>query len=122
MIGHHFVFFDLGLMLFTHLTHNLFQSLLNRRKEHLPAIFRTPDRMPVAGIEHVPVALVSLAHTIEHTAFGYLVSRAFVLGVPGVPLLPTPTRNAPFIPMDASQGLSGAGIGKEETEPARISH
>jgi hypothetical protein len=43
MIGHHCEFFDLGLMLFTHLTDGLFQSLLNRRKEHLPALFRTPD-------------------------------------------------------------------------------
>jgi hypothetical protein len=38
MIGHHFEFFDLGLMLFTHLTDNLFQSLLKRRKQRLPAL------------------------------------------------------------------------------------
>jgi hypothetical protein len=54
-------------------------------------------------IEHVPVALVSLAHTIQFTAFDYVLSRAFVLVVPGIPLLP----------MAEAQGLSGAGIDKE---------
>src|SRR5947209_17556670 len=93
MTRHHFEFFDLGLMLFTHLTDNLFQSLLNRRKEHLPAIFRTPDHMIVAGIEHVPVALVSLAHTIQYIAFVYLLSRAFVLAFQAFHSSPTPTRN-----------------------------
>jgi hypothetical protein len=93
------------LMLFTHLTHNLFQSLLNRRKEHLPAIFRTPDHMRVAGREHVPVALVSLAHTIEHTAFGYLLSRAFVLGVPGVPPLRSQQGTRPSSPWMNHKGF-----------------
>ena len=98
MTRHHFEFFDLGLMLFTHLTDNLFQSLLKRRKEHLPAIFRTPDHMIVAAIEHIPVALVSLAHTIHYTAFGYLLSRAFVLVVPGIPLLPDPNKERALHP------------------------
>jgi hypothetical protein len=80
-------------MHFTHLTDKLFQALLNRRKEHLPALFRTPDHMIVAGIEHVPVALVSLAHTIQYTAFAYLLSRTLVLvSTPGIPLLPDPNK------------------------------
>src|SRR5256885_12460529 len=81
MTRHHFEFFDLGLMLFTHLTDNLFQALLKRRKEHLPALCADTRPHDSAGIEHIPVALVSLAHTIQSTAFGYLLSRAFVLGL-----------------------------------------
>jgi len=97
-IGHHLEYFDLGLMPCTHLTDHLFQSLLNGRKEHLPAIFRTPDHLIVSGVEHVPVALVSLAHPIQSTAFGYLLSRAFVLVVPGIPLLPDPNKERALHP------------------------
>jgi hypothetical protein len=61
--------------------------------------------MIVACIEDVPVAFVCLAHKIQYTAFSYLLSRAFVLEVPPPPAL---IRIAPFIPMDESQGLSGA--------------
>src|SRR5260221_12153653 len=93
MIEHHFEFFDLGLMLFTYLTDNLFQSLLNRRQEHLPAIFGTPDHMIVAGIKNVPVGLLFLAHTIHYTPFCYLFSKGFVLAFQRFPSSPTPKKN-----------------------------
>ena len=98
MIGYHLEFFDLGLLLFTHLTDKLFSALLNRRIEHLLVIFRTPDHMIVAGIAHVPVALVSLAHTIQYTVFNYLLSRTFVLAIPGIPLLPDPNKERALHP------------------------
>jgi len=63
--------------------------------------------MSVAKREHVPVALGCLPHQIYSTAFGYLLSRAFVLDIL---LLSYPKSNELFIPMDESQGLSGTGV------------
>jgi len=46
-----------------------------------------------------------------NTASSFLLSRAIHPHVS--PLFPTPIRNARFIPMDESQGLSRAGMGKQ---------
>ena|SRR5215467_8440475 len=92
MIEQHVARFDPGLTLFTYPTDTLFQSLLKQRKEHLPALFRTPNHMIMAGLEQVPVALVSLAHTIQYTSIGCLLSRTFVLSIPGILLLPSPNK------------------------------
>ena len=85
----------------------LLQSFFNRRNQHLPAILRTPDHLRVAGREHVPVALVGRLIPVYGIALS--TSRPFVLVVL---LLPSPIRNAPFIPMAEAQGLSGPGMGK----------
>jgi hypothetical protein len=71
--------------------------------------------MVVATVEHVPVALVHLAHTKQYTAESYLLSRACVR-VGESPCPPSPKRHAPFIPMAQAQGFSGAGLGKKYEE------
>ena len=71
MIAHHFEFFDLGVVFFADLANDLFQPLIDRRHEHLPPVFGTPNHMLVTSIEHVPVALVGrLIHriSIQHCA------------------------------------------------------
>lgn len=68
-IEQHFERFHLGVVFFADLANELFQPLIERRQEHLPSVFGTPDHMIVTGIEHVPVALVGrLIHriSIEH--------------------------------------------------------
>ena len=60
----------------------------------------------VAGIKHLPIALVCLAHRIKYTAPRDPFQEQMFLS-----FAPSPfprIRNAPFIPMDESQGLSGA--------------
>src|SRR3989442_1644078 len=71
MIEHHFEFFNLGVVFFADLANDLFQPIIDRRHEHLPPVFGTPDHMIVTSIEHVPVALVGrLIHkmSIQHCA------------------------------------------------------
>ena len=66
IVGHDFKCFHLGVVFFADLANDLFQPLINRRHEHLPPVFGTPDHMIVTGIAHVPVALVGrLIHTIS---------------------------------------------------------
>jgi hypothetical protein len=48
------------------LANDLFQPLIERRHEHLPPVFGTPDPLLVTSREHVAFALVGrLIHTIS---------------------------------------------------------
>lgn len=69
MVGQHFQFRNLGLLLLANLTDDLLQPCLNRLHQDFSPLFGTPDHMLVAGREHVPVALVCLAYAIQYTAF-----------------------------------------------------
>jgi hypothetical protein len=51
-----------------------------------------------------------LKPSFQYTASSYLLSKA--INPNGSPLFPAPIRNARFIPLDESQGLSRAEIGK----------
>jgi hypothetical protein len=58
MIEQHFEFLNLGSVFFADRANDLFQPLINRRHEHFPPVFGTPDHMIVTGIEHVSIAFV----------------------------------------------------------------
>jgi hypothetical protein len=58
MIEQHFEFLNLGSVFFADRANDLFQPLINRRHEHFPLVFGTPDHMIVTGIEHVSIAFV----------------------------------------------------------------
>ncbi len=97
MIRHHFEFFDFCLLLFTHLTNDLFEPLINRRYQHLSPIFRTPDHMIMAGIDHISVAFGGrLIHrfSIQHRA---IYVKTFVPD-PDRPLLPVPKKERALHP------------------------
>jgi hypothetical protein len=71
MSRHHFECFDLCLVLFTDLTNDLFEPLINGRHQHLSPLVRTPDHLIMAGIEHISVAFVaSFIHrcSLQHRA------------------------------------------------------
>ncbi len=112
VVAQKYAFFHLDVVFFADLANELFQPLIKRRHEHLPPVFETPDHMLVTGIEHVSVALVGrLIHKIsmQHCAIYVksVCSRCFPAPSPAI-------WNAPFIPMDESQGLSGAESGKPQ--------
>jgi hypothetical protein len=66
MIEHHFEFLNLGVVFFADRANDLFQPLINRRHEHLPPVFETPDHIIVTGIAHIWIALVGgLIHRIS---------------------------------------------------------
>ena len=95
-IRHHFQFLNFGLMLLAHFPNTLFESLFNRRNQHLPAILRTPDHMLVAGRAYIPIALRGcLIHrfSIEHRAIYVksMCSSLFALPIP-------PTKERAFHP------------------------
>ncbi len=54
--------------------------------------------MVVATVEHVSIALAGLAHTLQSTAEGYLLSRTFVLDERSF-LLPATKKERAFHPL-----------------------
>src|SRR5256885_16813651 len=95
MIRHDFQVFHLCLMLLTDLPDNVFSACFNCLHQHFSPVFRTPDHMGAAPVEHVPVALVGFDHLFHYTAERYLLSRA---DVPDrhCPGSPTPKKERAF--------------------------
>src|SRR5260370_10291516 len=95
MVGHHFQFLNLGLLLLANLTDDLFQPCLNRLHQDFSPIFGTPDHMIVAGIGHLPVALVFPPPGVPDTHFPYLLPKHFF---PPFPSPPPPQKDPPPTP------------------------
>jgi hypothetical protein len=70
MIGHHLHFEDFGAMLFGGIEDNPFQPLVDAIYQHGAAVFRAPDDVIFARINHVVVALV--LHWLYYAASGCL--------------------------------------------------
>src|SRR5438876_11970618 len=79
------------------LTNALVEPLINRRKEHLPALFQTPDHRIRASIEHISVAFgggLIQRFTIQRRAIDV---KTFVPDTDR-PLLPIPNKERALHP------------------------
>jgi hypothetical protein len=110
-IMHHFQFLDLGLTLLAYPRADLFQAALDGFHEHLSPLLRTPDDMSMTCRGHILTAPVGPAHRIQYTAPHFYCQEHLFYTLPTPPM--PQIRNAPFIPIDESQGLSDAVFGKQ---------
>jgi len=77
-----------------------FQSFVNPFNQNFPPIFRTPDDVVLARIDHVSVA--SVLHAYHYIGLDYIIANGFL------------EKSVPFIPIAKARGFLGFLVSRHD--------